>query len=151
MVDIPVDHGNALRAVNLLGVTCRDCDVVEEAKAHCPRSACMVPRRTHGRESIVHLPGHYLIDCLGAAPAARNAASTAPSDCIKPLVGCDIDAGPDVWIRVSECDGPKGGLGGRARARSDIPSGRNAFALLNAPWGSWSRKSGALPELRRLQ
>ena len=61
MVDVPVDDGDALGAVRLLGMASGDSRVVEQAETHCGGFFGMVAGRPGSDENIVGSAGKHIV------------------------------------------------------------------------------------------
>src|SRR5947209_20465391 len=84
MVHIIVDNHDPLKSIVVERVLCGDCDIIEEAKAHCLVRQGMMTWWTHQAIGIVDLATHHRVNCCERSSRCFN--------------GCCIRLGRDVGV-----------------------------------------------------
>ena len=102
VVDVPVDEGDALKAIARECVETGDRRIAEDAETHTHVGHRVMPGRTHQRVGIVDLPGHDRLECcqhtasrehrdlVAAAPHGREGAGIAADACAQHLHALEV-------------------------------------------------------------
>ena len=76
VVHVPVDDQNPAQAMLLLGPTCGEGDVVEQAEAHAAADGGVMSRRPHGAKCVFGLAADDLVGSQHARPRRASAGET---------------------------------------------------------------------------